>query len=139
MGVSNGARVVANIGVQTPAQVKLKVSMIAGPLWGVKLMDVADRWGVARLIYDRAFIEELKFGSDTARALVEGMQKSPWGRYDFHVTMDDFLIVPWTSGIPRLDRGETKKVYSGVGHDGIVDYAMITQIKHCANWMRANA
>jgi hypothetical protein len=137
IGVSNGTRIVSRLAALAgKTGSPIKVSTIAGPLFGSRLMDIADRLHVAQLIYDPEFIKEVKYGSACAKDLIDTMKESPEGTYEFYATMDDSHIVPWVSGLPYLNRQEKVTVVSGYSHNGIVDAVREEQLQSCMSWMK---
>ncbi|PIS00926.1 MAG: hypothetical protein COT84_05040 [Chlamydiae bacterium CG10_big_fil_rev_8_21_14_0_10_35_9] len=136
IGVSNGARIAAYIETTLSSEINLKVSAIAGPFFGAKLINLAKTLRVASFFFTQEFIDEVAFGSAIARDLIEKMRESPEGRYEFFVTMDDSHVTPWTSGIPDLNNGEKVHICSGVGHNSIIDAVSFKQVQNCLAWMK---
>lgn len=144
LGTSNGGRIVSWLEVQCRAaapETPIKVSIVAGVLFGSKQMDRLDRWGVSSFLYPENLKKELKFGSEKAQELLESID-APQSEncadrsYEFFATTEDLLVPEFKSSIPELKTvNYSGHIIHGESHGSIVSAVARQQIDECITWM----
>ncbi|NGX31790.1 MAG: hypothetical protein K940chlam8_01171 [Chlamydiae bacterium] len=142
MGVSNGARIVAELEVRLrDTKTPIKVSSVAGAISGTKQINLMQRFGLATKIYTSALVNEMLYQSEAAQKLLRRMQAAlPEGverAYDFYSSPNDFQISPYTGSLPVLNQENVRYFLApGENHNSIVSRISVIQVKHCVDWMQ---
>lgn len=138
---SNGSRIVSLMDKylrEDAPQSPVRVSAIAGVILGSSRMDQIDRFGIASYFYPQ-IANELKYGSVTARALLESLAAPlPDGcaprSYEFFATPEDFSVPDLDSSLPLLNKGERYHFIPGHSHNSIVAAVAEEQMRACLEW-----
>ena len=141
IGLSNGARIVSHIEINlrrypTP----IKVSTIAGALYGSRTMDLLHKYRLSKYLFNPELVEELRYGSKKARTLLDKMRQdtaSAERDYEFYSSTEDSVIAPYTAALPVLGKGEKHYVCHAENHNSIVDAVAKQQIASCVTWMKS--
>ncbi len=144
LGVSNGSRIVTWLETElrehAPAT-PVKISTIAGVHFGSSVITLLDQFGVGKFLFHPAILQELAYGSQKAKELIERVQK-PLSQevaprdYEFYTATEDLCVPNKNSSLPVLNRGERFHVIHGHGHNSIVTAIAKEQIDSCITWIR---
>ncbi len=143
LGVSNGSRIATwletRLRQETP-QTAIMVSTIAGVHLGSSRMNLVHDWRVANWVYPAVLREELRYGSSTARRLLDQvMAPLPAGcaprNYEFYATTEDQSVPDLDSSLPELNKGERYHLIHAHSHDSIVAAVAEQQVRSCLRWM----
>lgn len=142
LGVSNGSRITTWLEKELRKEAQgtaVKVSTIAGVHFGSAWVNHLEKYGVAPLILCPESRQELAFGSDKARTLLEEiLQPCPEDmerEYDFFATTEDFIVPHLNSALPHLNGKYQHYVVHGYGHNSIVQGVCEKQLELCQTWM----
>lgn len=142
MGVSNGARIAAELEVRLrDTKAPIKVSSVAGALSGTKQMGLMKTIGLATMVYDTTLVNEMLYQSPTANSLLSRMrgilEKGVERAYDFYASPNDFQIKPYTGSLPVLREKNVRYfLVPGESHNSIVSRVSTIQVEHCIDWMK---
>lgn len=143
LGVSNGARLVMSLETKlriTSSHTPVMVSAISGAHFGSSRMDLLEKIGLAKLFHPKVIIEELKYGSDKARELLDKVrtplpQNCAKRNYEFYASLDDHTIPDLDSTLPVLNKGEKHYLLNGHSHDSVVTSVAEKQIASCVQFI----
>lgn len=142
IGHSNGSRIVSLMDKylrEDAPQSPVRVSAIAGVIFGSSRMDQIDSFGIASYFYPQ-ITNELKYGSRVARALLEGLAAplpdccAPRS-YEFFATPEDLSVPDLDSSLPLLNKGESYHLIPGHSHNSIIAAVAEDQIRACLEWI----
>lgn len=143
-GISNGSRLATWLETQLRKEAPstpVKVSTIAGIHFGSSRMQLLEWLGIASCFYPRSLRDELHFGSQKAKELLQAVlaplpERVAPRDYEFYATTADLSVPDLGSSLPRLNKGEKIHILHGHSHDSIVAAVANQQIASCLQWMR---
>lgn len=142
IGASNGGRIAAELEIrmrEKSPQTPIKISTIAGVHFGSQRMNLLEKIGLAKWFYPLALRQELQYGSDTAKSLVNRLKAPlPTGcaprSHEFYATTEDLSIPDLDSCLPPIP-GAKFHILHGHSHDSIVTEVAQHQINSCTKWI----
>jgi predicted alpha/beta-fold hydrolase len=145
IGVSNGGRIASYLEVclrKRAPKTCVMVSAIAAVLYGAKTIDKLSQYSLVRriaaFIYTPAVTEELAWGSQRARHLIDEMRKPHMEAeraYHFFASREDLLATDFATSFPKLHKNERVIITSGYGHNGVIGAVRQQQLQECQEWM----
>lgn len=143
LGVSNGSRIamlIETILRKKAPKHPVFVSTISGIHHGSYGMNLLEDLGIAKWLYPKVLIEELKYKSEKAKDLIDRViAPTPLfcanRSWQFFATPVDLVIPNLDSSLPLLNKGETHHISDRHGHDSIVASVAKEQIESCYRWI----
>lgn len=143
LGVSNGSRIATWLDIKlrdAAPRTPVMVSTIAGVHFGSRRMNLLESLWLAKWFYPNALREELKYGSDKAKELLDQLSfPLPVGcaarNYEFFATTEDMSVPDLDSSLPKINKGERYFIFHGHSHDSIVTAVAKQQIASCVDWI----
>lgn len=141
IGTSNGARIAGYIDLELRKyDVNLRITSVAGVFNGSKTMDMINKTGITRLVFDKSVRNDLSLLSDGLISKMKEPIQIGKRFYEFYGTINDFCIPNVSSCFPLL--GDHKyihhKIKSGVGHTVLIHHLREEIIKNSLRWFNEN-
>lgn len=146
IGTSNGGRLATWLEVQMRTAVPttpVKVQTIGAVHFGSPLINKLEAKGVAHKFCSPIIREELAYGSEKAKALLEQLASPlPDGvaprDYEFYASTEDFIFVPdLGTSLPVINKGEKVHILHSQGHSSIVEAVASRQITSALQWVNS--
>ncbi len=139
IGVSNGGRIIAELELalrDSPSSVK--VSTIAGVMFGTRLIDTLKHTRLTHLALDPILEEELTFGSEDAQRRIrrqrEPLPEAVLREFTYYAAEQDTHVWPLSSSLPDIGQGEVLVSVSGQTHCSLAPAIAEEQIMDCLQW-----